>query len=183
VKRLLFLFIFLLVLYLFITQANYLGRFVYPFSYREVIVEEAKKNNLDPLLIAAVVWVESSFNDNAESAKGARGLMQVMPETGTWAAEQIGLENFSKEKLFDPHINITIGTWYLGDLFRQFDGNPYVALAAYNGGRGHVRRWLQEGIWDGSRESLTDIPFPETRSFVIKVEQAYNRYHQIYNTK
>jgi soluble lytic murein transglycosylase len=182
-KRLLFLFIFLLVLYLFITQANYLGRFVYPFSYREVIVEEAKKNNLDPLLIAAVVWVESGFNDNAESAKGARGLMQVMPETGTWAAEQIGLENFSKEKLFDPHINITIGTWYLGDLFRQFDGNPYVALAAYNGGRGHVRRWLQEGIWDGSRESLTDIPFPETRSFVIKVEQAYNRYHQIYNTK
>lgn len=179
--RILYLLIFLLMLYLFITQTNYIGRFIYPYTYREVIVEEAKKNNLDPLLVAAVVWVESSYNDNAESAKGARGLMQVMPETGLWAAEQIGMENFSKDELFDPYINITIGTWYLGDLFRQFDGNPYVALAAYNGGRGHVRMWLQEGIWDGSRESLADIPFPETRSFVLKVEQTYKRYNQIYN--
>jgi soluble lytic murein transglycosylase len=175
-----YLVVFLLFLYLFITQANYIARFVYPFHYRDIITMEAHKNELEPLLVAAVVWVESSFNKEAESSKGARGLMQIMPETGFWVAEQIGMDDFTEDKLYDPLVNISIGTWYLRDLFRQFDGNTYVALAAYNGGRGHVSRWLQNGLWDGSRDRLENIPFPETRLFVLRVEQTYRRYKQIY---
>lgn len=178
--RIIYLAVFLLFLYLFITQANYILRFVYPFHYRDIIATEAHKNELEPLLVAAVVWVESSFNKEAESFKGARGLMQIMPETGFWVAEQIGLEDFTEDQLYDPQINIMIGTWYLRDLYRQFDGNTCVALAAYNGGRGHVRRWLQNGLWDGSRDRLENIPFAETRLFVLRVEQTYRRYKQIY---
>jgi len=181
--RIFYLAIFLLILYLFITRANYLARFVYPLHYGEIISAEAQKNELEPLLVAAVVWVESGFNKEAQSSKGALGLMQIMPETGFWVAEQIGMEDFTEEKLYDPLVNITIGTWYLRDLFRQFDGNRYAALAAYNGGRGHVSRWLHSGLWDGSRESLGNIPFPETRSFVLRVEQTYRRYQQIYQRK
>ncbi|HHT47574.1 MAG TPA: lytic transglycosylase domain-containing protein [Firmicutes bacterium] len=178
--RILYLVLFLLLFYFFITQSNYLVRFFYPFPYRDIIIGEAQKNGLEPLLVAAVIMVESSFNEEAKSPKGALGLMQVMPETGFWAAEQMQLELFSLEQLFDPHINIAIGTWYLAGLFRQFNGNLYAALAAYNGGRGHVSRWLREGIWDGTRESLNDIPFPETYNFVLKVERTYKQYKRIY---
>ena len=109
--------------------------------------------------------------------------MQIMPETGLWVAEQIGMEAFAEEKLYDPLVNITIGTWYLQDLFCQFDGNKYAALAAYNGGRTYVSRWLKSGLWDGTKNELGNIPFPETRFFVLKVDKTYKRYQQIYQTK
>jgi soluble lytic murein transglycosylase len=181
--RLFYLGLFLLLLYLFVARANYLARFVYPFHYREIIIAEAQKNDLEPLLVAAVVWVESSFDKEAQSSKGARGLMQIMPETGLWVAEQIGMDDYTEEKLYDPRVNILIGTWYLRYLIRQFDDNRYAALAAYNGGRGRVSSWLHSGLWDGSREGLENIPFPETRLFVIKVEQTYRRYRQLYSTE
>jgi len=107
--------------------------------------------------------------------------MQIMPETGFWIAEQLGLESFSEEKLLDPSVNILLGTWYINNLLQQFDAELYPALAAYNGGRGHVKRWLDDGIWDGKRENLEDIPFAETRSFIKKVEKTYMRYQQIYS--
>lgn len=132
------------------------------------------------MLVAALIWVESSFNKDAESAKGAIGLMQIMPETGSWAAGQMGLGDFTAEKLFAPDTNIKIGTWYLSQLLNQFGHNPYLALAAYNGGRGHVSSWLEKGIWDGSREGLANIPFPETYYFVKKVERVYKRYKALY---
>ncbi len=175
-----YLIIFLIAFYLFITQFQNIARLVYPFHYRDIINEETRKYGIEPYLVVGVIRVESGFRENAESNKGARGLMQVMPQTGIWVAEQIGLEDYSEEKLFDPHVNISIGTWYLVDLLRQFNGNVYAALAAYNGGRGHVSRWLEEGIWDGSRDNIGSIPFPETRAFVLKVERAYNLYRLIY---
>ena len=172
---------FLLALYLFITLAPSVSRLLYPIHYREIIVENSHNYNLEPQLVAAVIRVESNFNSEAESPKGARGLMQIMPDTGAWAAEKLGMNDYSCDKLFDPQVNITLGTWYLQDLYKIFDANPYAALAAYNGGRGHVKRWLDEGVWDGSRENLENIPFPETRNFVIRVETAYNRYRQLYD--
>lgn len=179
-QRVVYLAIFLLLLYLFITRANYVARFVYPFHYRDTITAEAHKNELEPLLVAAVIWVESRFNAEAQSPKGARGLMQVMPETGLWVAEQIGMDGFIEDKLYDPGVNIAIGTWYLKDLIRQFDGNSYAALAAYNGGLNHVSRWLTSGVWDGTKDQLEGIPFPETRYFVSRVAKTYKRYQQIY---
>lgn len=179
-KRILYLFLFLLFLYVLLSQANNVARLVYPFSYKELIVSEAGKYRIDPLLIVSIIRVESSFNQTATSQKGAKGLMQIMPETGFWIAEQIGLEDFSEEKICDPSVNILLGTWYLNDLLQQFDAELYPALAAYNGGRGHVKKWLDNGIWDGRKESLEDIPFAETRYFVKKVVRTYSLYQRIY---
>lgn len=178
--RLLYIVVFVAALFIFVFQANYLARFIYPFYYRDIIVSEAEKHGQDPMLIAALIYVESRFKSSAKSDKGAVGLMQIMPQTGRWVAEQIGMDGFSEEILFDPRVNIVIGTWYLNDLLRQFNNNIYLALAAYNGGRGHVSSWLEKGIWNGSRENVDDIPFPETRYFILKVERTYRRYVQIY---
>ena len=175
-----YLFLFLLALYLLISQAANITQRVYPFPYRQIIMTEARNNNLEPLLVVAVAYVESSFDEEALSTKGARGLMQIMPETGSWVAERLGLDNFTEEQLFEPQTNIAIGTWYLRDLLQQFDDNIYLALAAYNSGPNHVSLWLQKGIWDGRRETLQNIPFPETRYFVLKVERTYQRYKWIY---
>ncbi len=180
-RRLIALLFFLLATYLIVALAPTVSRLFYPIHYRDIIVEHSRQYNLEPQLVAAVIRVESSFNRDAESPKGARGLMQIMPDTGSWAAEKVGMSDFDSEKLFDPRVNISLGTWYLHDLHQNFNENPYATLAAYNGGRGHVKRWLDEGIWDGSRENLADIPFRETRNFVEKVEKAYRRYHQLYN--
>lgn len=180
-RRLFFFFLFILILYLFVTQSDYINKLIYPFHYRETIIEESQKNGLDPLLVAAVIWVESRFNEDAESAKGARGLMQVMPQTGEWAAEQMNIPNYSTEMLYDPAVNIAIGTWYLRELSEEFDGNIYAVLAAYNGGRTHVKRWLEYTYWDGSGENISDIPFPETRDFVVKVVRVYQRYENLYS--
>jgi len=110
--------------------------------------------------VAAVIHTESGFRENAVSARGARGLMQVMPSTAEWVAGRIGYPSFSVEMLFDPRYNIEIGTWYLADLIRQFEGSAVVALAAYNGGRGEVDRWLRQGIWDGAEANLAQMFSP-----------------------
>ena len=179
-RRLLFLFFCLFILYLSITRATFIAQRVYPFPYRQIISSEARLNGLDPLLVVAVAYVESSFAEKALSTKGARGLMQIMPETGSWAAEQLGLEGFTVGHLFEPRVNIVIGAWYLHNLLEQYNGNVHLALAAYNSGPNHVNLWLQKGIWDGRLETLQSIPFPETRNFVLKVERVYQRYRWIY---
>ena len=118
-RRLFYFFLFLLFLYLVILNASYLAQRAYPLPYRQVIMAEARRNDLEPLLVVAVIYVESGFDAKALSSKGARGLMQVMPETGKWVAtQQLGLDNFTAEQLFEPRINVAIGTRYLCDLLR-----------------------------------------------------------------
>ncbi|NLC11961.1 MAG: lytic transglycosylase domain-containing protein [Firmicutes bacterium] len=173
-QRLFYLFLFFALLYLLLSQADFISKRIYRIKYRDEIFYYAEANQLDPYLVAAVIQVESNFNPRARSPKGAVGLMQLMPSTARWAAEMMGLDDYSEELLLDPQYNIKIGCWYLNNLLQTFEGNRYAALAAYNGGRGEVMRWLQEGIWDGSLKNYRDIPFPETREFVKKVEDYYN---------
>jgi soluble lytic murein transglycosylase len=136
--------------------------------------------NVDPLLIAAVIKAESNFNSQAVSERGARGLMQIMPETGLWAAKQIGEPNLDSEDLFDPETNIKLGTWYLSDLEKEFDGSNVLILAAYNGGRGNVKDWLAGKTLINPEGSISQIPFPETRHYVKKVLLYYRFYSYLY---
>lgn len=175
-----FLLAFALVCYLLGTP--FLGRLFYPLPYKEQITACAAACGVDPLLVAAVIYTESGFNAEAVSPRGARGLMQVMPSTAEWAAEMLGYAAFTPDMLFDPQHNIEIGTWYLGDLLRQFQGSEVIALAAYNGGRNRVRQWLESGTWDGSGESLEQIPLSETRNFVRRALKSYQRYQDLYGT-
>lgn len=154
-------------------------RLFYPFPYRDSILRHSREFNLDPNLVVAVIRVESKFRITAESPRGAKGLMQLMPDTARWAAEQMGIE-YSEGDLFDPDYNITVGCWYLANLLHEFKGNLPAALAAYNGGRGNVRDWLAQGIWQGSLEEIERIPFKETRDFVFRVLHDYRVYSALY---
>ncbi|MGQ9824170.1 MAG: lytic transglycosylase domain-containing protein [Desulfotomaculales bacterium] len=169
----------LALIFLFLANAGKIVRAVYPFAYRETINYYAGQYNIDPCFIAAVIKAESNFNPRAVSPRGARGLMQVMPETGMWAAQQVGQEEFSAEQLFNPEINIRLGSWYLADLSREFNGNPVLVLAAYNGGRANVREWLAEGNLSRGQD-IDRIPFPETRQFIRKVLWNYRVYRFLY---
>ncbi|MEW5785018.1 MAG: lytic transglycosylase domain-containing protein [Bacillota bacterium] len=176
-------FLFLFILACYLLTSPLIGRFFYPLHYETYIRAAAAESQVDPLLVAAVIHTESGFKPGAVSPRGARGLMQVMPQTAEWIAAEIGYSAFSAEMLFEPRCNIELGTWYLADLLRAFSGDLVTALAAYNGGRGEVNRWLEQGIWDGTEANLEQIPFAETRSFIRRVLKAYSNYRQIYQLK
>ncbi|WP_366924532.1 lytic transglycosylase domain-containing protein [Metallumcola ferriviriculae] len=161
-------------------QWKELGKLFYPLPYREDIFRYSRQFDLDPYFIAAVMRVESRYYSKALSKRGARGLMQLMPETARWVAGQMNIE-YNDELLYQPDYNIQLGCWYLANLLVEFQGNFAAVLAAYNGGRGRVARWLDEGTWDGRLESTADIPFPETRTFVDRVWRDYQIYRHIYN--
>lgn len=156
-------------------------RHVYPFPYQEIIKQEAARNNLDPNLIAAIIKTESNFSTGAESRVGARGIMQIMPETGSWAAEKMDLDGFHPDDLYDAETNIRIGCWYVKNLNQEFNGNKILVVAAYNGGRGNVKSWLQNKSWTGEHTDVDQIPFPETRSYVKKVLKNYDWYRYLYS--
>lgn len=151
----------------------------YPLEYKEMLFPRAQEYRLDPYLVAAVIRTESRFRADATSGQGARGLMQIMPETGEWAARQLKLR-YSPALLYDPDFNIRLGCWYLDNLRQEFGGDLVLALAAYNGGRTNVMKWLQENQWTGEHATLEQIPFKETRLYVARVLRDYQRYRWIY---
>lgn len=155
---------------------------LYPLPHREAVIRHARANGLSPTLVAAVIHTESRWQPRSTSARGARGLMQVMPETGRWVAARAGMGPVEPDDLYDAELNIRIGTWYLAYLVRQFHGSLPAALAAYNGGDGAVREWLQAGRWSGGAHDVERIPFPETRQFVRRVLRTERYYAWIYGS-
>lgn len=170
----------LLGLYLFFHSRWYLER-AYPTPYKDLVTQYCAEHNVDPFLVTALMRVESRFRPHVVSEKGARGLMQVMPDTGRWVAQELGMDRFDPEMLHDPRINLRIGTWYLASLEREFGGDKVIVLAAYNAGRGNVRKWLDTTRWTGRIEEIDRIPFPETRDYVRKVLRLYETYVRIYD--
>ncbi len=135
---------------------------------------------LDPLFVASIIRVESKFDRFAKSNKGAKGLMQILPKTGKWAAEVIGIEDYNEDLLFEPDINIRIGCWYIKNLTKQFEGNINLILAAYNGGSGNVSKWMKNADYYNNQE-LKSVPFKETEQFIIRVRRNYKVYRILYN--
>lgn len=104
--------------------------------------------------------------------------MQIMPDTGQWIAQQLNYQNFDLELLFSPELNIHFGSWYLADLIKQYQ-TPILVLAAYNAGRGNVKKWLEER--KGELNSSEDFPFKETRNYVEQVLKIYDYYQRLYD--
>lgn len=138
-------------------------------KYTDLIESYSSKNKLDSKLTAALISVESSYNEKAKSGVGARGLMQILPETAEWISEKIKVD-YDKEKLYDPEYNIKMGTFYLKYLLDYFK-SEHLALAAYNGGMGNVEKWIKEGKLSADKDSLENIPFEETRNYVGKIDK------------
>jgi len=154
--------------------------YIYPFPYAEIVYDSALEKEVDPFLVAAVIRTESKFNTQARSPKGALGLMQMMPETAKWVAEQMDDPNFDIDHLEKPEVNIPMGIWYLNSLKKEFAGNEILMLAAYNGGRGNVKQWMSKNDWDMSFAEVDKIPFPETRQYVHRVLNSKKRYEELY---
>ena len=114
-----------------------------PLRHDDIIRQQAADKNVDASLIAAVIYTESRFRDQTSHA-GAKGLMQIMPETADYIARKSGGTQFTRADLATPQINIAYGTWYLRYLLDKYEGNTILTLAAYNGGEGKVDEWRAE---------------------------------------
>jgi soluble lytic murein transglycosylase len=154
-----------------------------PLRHDDIIRQQANDKNLDPSLIAAVIYVESRFRDQTSHA-GAKGLMQIMPSTADYIARKSGGTEFVQGDLADPQINIAYGSWYLRYLLEHYHGNAILALAAYNAGEGKVDEWWRTAADRGERFRVADhIPFPETRDYVSKVLSARRDYRHEYRAE
>src|SRR3954470_4822616 len=147
-----------------------------PLRHEDIIRQQAAEKNVDPALIAAVIYTESHFRDQTSHA-GAKGLMQLMPDTADYIARKSGGTRFEREDLATPQINISYGTWYLRYLLTKYHGNVVLALAAYNAGEGKVDQWWQAASARGEKFDVAKhIPFAETRDYVHRVLSARREY-------
>ena len=144
-----------------------------PLRHEDIIRQQADRFDLDPALIAAVINQESGFSDQTSHA-GARGLMQITPDTADTIETLSGGETFVYEDLSNPDLNIRYGTFYLRHLLDRFEGNEVAALAAYNGGPENVE------AWGGAELDVDDIEFSETRAYVEDVLDDRDAYRDNY---
>jgi soluble lytic murein transglycosylase len=144
-----------------------------PLQHDDIIRQQAADKDLDPSLIAAVIYAESRFRDQ-ESHAGALGLMQITPQTARAIERLSGGTTFVISDLSDPEINIRYGSYYLRYLLDRYDGDEVAALAAYNAGTGNVDQW------GGADLGVDDIQFPETRAYVQEVLNKREEYRDEY---
>jgi soluble lytic murein transglycosylase len=155
-------------------------RIIYPFPYRTLITEEARGRDIDPFVVAALIRQESMFEARATSPAGARGLMQVMPATGSRLAETAGVSDWHADLLYHPEINVHLGTRYLARHLETYDGYLPSVFAAYNAGS-HRVEWWQEFREYRDEELFTErIPFRETRDYVKILLRNRALYHGLY---
>jgi peptidoglycan lytic transglycosylase len=150
-----------------------------PLQDQNIIRQQAAEKRLDPALIAAVIYAETKFNSRTSSA-GAQGLMQILPETAQFLARRSGATTFTVSDLGTPAVNIAYGSYYLRYLLDRYGGSTMLALAAYNGGETNVDRWVAEAHAQGHVLTVDEIPFPETRAYVLRVLQAQRDYRRTY---
>ena len=153
---------------------------LYPTYYWGEISRMADKQKVDPNLVLAIIRQESSFNEEAVSPVGARGLMQVMPATGRHLARKMRIRNFSTDDLWNPHTSIQMGTIHLSDHLKKFneddDRGLSLALSAYNAGVRVARRWDSRFKGQDVDEFVESIPYRETRNYVKLVYRNYKVY-------
>lgn len=157
-------------------------KLMYPLKFENLIIENAKENNLEPKLVASVINVESSFREDVVSKKGAVGLMQVKPTTAKWLLEtKMSLEYDKNAKVEDllkePEFNIKIGCFYLKYLKNKFE-DMQTALFAYNAGEGNVASWLKDKNYSKDGERLNTTPFSEANNYVKKINTNLKIYSQ-----
>lgn len=160
-----------------------LERIRYPVKYASEIRWAAGEYGMDPALVAAIVNTESGYDPRATSGVGARGLMQIMPDTGRWIAGKLGEKDaYTDMLLYDANASLRYGCWYMDFLIRRYGGNIVSAIAAYHAGQGCVDDWLKDRAYssDGRRLDLVPDSAPSTRHYVNKVQKAYEYYQEAY---
>ena len=155
---------------------------LFPMPYQADLVRNAKLQNLDPYMVAALIRQESEFNPKAISHKNACGLTQIMPATGKQLARKDGVRRFRTSMLFQPSTNLKLGSHYLRSILDQWGGKWEETLASYNAGKTHVDDWVNWGSFQEPAEFVETIPFTETREYVQAVLRNAAIYRRLYGT-
>ncbi len=151
---------------------------LYPLKYTEFVEVYAEENNLSEDFVYAVIKCESSFKSDAVSHVGAKGLMQIMPDTFDWIKMKLR-DDASYEDIFDPELNIEYGCYLYGYLSEKYESEE-LSLAAYHAGMGNVDKWLKDTKYSDDGKTLKNIPFPSTKKYVTKVTQTKKIYEKLY---
>ncbi len=163
-----------LLLAFLIAAVSKLGsRFTYPREFEQEVLTASREYGLDPDLVFAVIRTESHFEPKAVSHAGAEGLMQIMPVTAEWIAWRRGYTH-EREKVFEPAYNIDMGCYLLSYLLDYYKNDLILAVAAYNAGASSVDGWLEKS--EASNGESLDIPYAETKNYVEKVLDSYEKY-------
>ncbi|UCE79449.1 MAG: transglycosylase SLT domain-containing protein [Nitrospiraceae bacterium] len=160
-----------------ITYSEQLHYFWYPLAFWDIIEPLAKKYSFDPFIILSVIREESHFDASAQSVAGARGLMQLMPQTAYRLDKTLKLGIKNASQIHDVQNNIHLGVYYLKSLLNEFHSVPHV-LAAYNAGKQMARNWENRRTYASVDEFIEDISYPETRKYVKKVLHTYFQYRK-----
>lgn len=174
----------LLALLVLLLSHRYLEKQLYPRYYTDYVQRYASQYDVPVNLIYAVIRTESNFRQDAVSAAGAAGLMQLMPQTFEWIRDYRLHENLELGMRFDAETNIRYGTYYLRYLYDRY-GSWLEACAAYNAGHGTVDHWLEDDtlIDDNGHLTAETIPYTETRNYVNLIEKSYRTYERLYATE
>lgn len=150
-----------------------------PLRHEDIIRQQARDKNLDPALIAAMIYEESRFRDQTSPA-GAKGLMQIVPDTARFIARRSGGTQFQLDDLATPQVNIAYGSWYIRYLLQHYGGEEEPAVAAYNAGLTNVDRWVAAAGGAEDFDADTDARFRETRNYVNGVLERRGEYAERY---
>lgn len=159
-----------------------LQRLAYPLTFSQYVLAETKGQPIDPLLFLALMRQESRFDARAVSYAGARGLAQVMPDTGKWIASRLGLSDYRDDWLFRPAISVRFGVYYLEQTLQDYGGDWVAALVAYNAGPGALQSWSGGHINDHDLFVET-VPISQTQSYIKRIYEQYRLYEAIYRAR
>jgi soluble lytic murein transglycosylase len=154
----------------------------YPAPFRFQVLSESKKRSLDPRLVLAIMKQESQFKPTAKSPSAARGLLQLTIDAAQKYGPRAGLKQVTDDSLYQPGVNIAIGTEYMADLSRMFAGLSEAIAASYNGGEDNVARWLGRTNQSDAGVFTAEIGFTESKNYVFKVMSYYRAYRQLYDS-
>jgi soluble lytic murein transglycosylase len=156
-----------------------IGRLSYPVYYSDIILSLAEEYGYDPLLQFALVRQESLFESFIASYVGAQGLSQVMPATGEYIAQRLGLTEYENQDLYRPRMALVFGAYYLQEQLNTFDGDVHAALSAYNAGPGNAARW-HAAAGNDLDLYLETVDFSETRTYIQRIYSGYVIYRHLY---
>lgn len=156
---------------------------LYPLRYEELVFERAEEYGVDPFFAYAVIRTESGFDPLAESAAGARGLMQMTEDTFEWLRPKVVLldETLTFDDLYKPEVSIRFGVYFLSLCLQRYQGDISTAAAAYHSGWGTVDELLLNEKYSPNGVYLSEFPYKQMHHYVNKVEGAYDMYRMLYD--
>lgn len=152
---------------------------LYPKKYEEYVYKYSEELDIDPMLTFAIIKTESNFKEDAVSASGAIGLMQLMENTAKEQAKKLNIE-YTKESLYTVETNLKIGLNYFNTLLDYYNQNYILAFTAYNAGLGNVQKWISDKTIKADGSDIENIPFKETNMYVRKIIKNYEMYKRLY---